>query len=161
MEIAVLAKVEHIPNVGKSAFTDKTGTTFTALMQNRKKTRMTMSDLIDRKKALDEISKIDTSIIPSGWVKGYVDETIKETQRIIRTIPSAEPEMKWIPVTEAMPINDVDVIVSVLDDSGDTPYRFTSVGWCTPNGQYWVVDNEMCYGVIAWMPLPEPWRGDR
>lgn len=49
-----------------------------------------MSDLIDRKKALDEISKIDTSIIPSRWVKGYVDETIKETQRIIRTIPSAE-----------------------------------------------------------------------
>ena len=69
--------------------------------------------------------------------------------------------LKWIPVTEAMPINDVDVIVSVLDDSGDTPYRFTSVGWCTPNGQYWVVDNEMCYGVIAWQPLPEPWRGDR
>lgn len=60
-----------------------------------------MSDLIDRKKALDEISKIDTSIIPSGWVKGYVDETIKETQRIIRTIPSAEPERKngeWIKV---------------------------------------------------------------
>ena len=53
-----------------------------------------MSDLIDRKKALDEISKIDTSIIPSGWVKGYVDETIKETQRIIRTLPSAEPERK-------------------------------------------------------------------
>lgn len=68
---------------------------------------------------------------------------------------------KWIPVTEALPINDVDVIVSVLDDSGDTPYRFTSVGWCTPNGQYWVVDNEMCYGVIAWQPLPEPWRGEK
>ena len=62
-----------------------------------------MSDLIDRKKALDEISKIDTSIIPSGWVKGYVDETIKEIQRIIRTIPSAEPERKkgeWIYDTE-------------------------------------------------------------
>ena len=78
----------------------------------------------------------------------------------IMRFPSAEPERKWIPVTEALPINDVDVIVSVLDDSGDTSYRFTSVGWCIPNGQYWVVDNEMCYGVIAWMPLPEPWKGE-
>lgn len=74
--------------------------------------------------------------------------------------PSAEPELIWIPVTERLPMNGVDVIVSVLDDSGDTPYRFTSIGWCTPDGQYWVVDNEMCYGVIAWMPLPEPWRGE-
>ena len=81
---------------------------------------------------------------------------LQEHDRILTE--SAEPERKWIPVTEALPINDV--IVSVLDNSGDTPYRFTSVGWCTPDGQYWVVDNEMCNGVIAWMPLPEPWRGD-
>ena len=52
-----------------------------------------MSDLISRRALLDAIAKIDTSIIPSGWVKGYVDETIKETQRIIKTLPSTEPEI--------------------------------------------------------------------
>ena len=86
----------------------------------------------------------------TGW--------LQEHDRILTE--SVEPDRKWVPVTEALPINDVDVIVSVLENSGDTPYRFTSVGWCTPDGQYWVVDNEMCYGVIAWMPLPEAWRGE-
>ena len=100
------------------------------------------SDLIDRQDVLDAVNDCGICI-----------------QKIL-DIPSAEPERRWIPVSEALPINDVDVIVSVLDNSGDTPYRFTSVGWCTPNGQYWVVDNEMCYGVIAWMPLPEAWRGE-
>ena len=79
------------------------------------------------------------------------------TEKLTKSL-SVEPERKWIPVSERLPINDV--IVSVLDNSGDTPYRFTSVGWCTPDGQYWVVDNEMCNGVIAWMPLPEPYKGE-
>lgn len=69
-----------------------------------------------------------------------------------------EPERKWTPVTEALPWNDTNVLVTVRDDSGDTPWEYTSVGWRTPDGQYWVVDNEICYGVIAWMPLPEAWR---
>ena len=73
----------------------------------------------------------------------------------------AEPKQKWTLVSEALPWNDTEVLVTVLDDSGDTPWSYTSVGWCTPDRQYWVVDNEICYGVVAWMPLPEPWRGDR
>ena len=68
---------------------------------------MKMSDFINRKDALDEISKIDTTIIPSEWIKGYVDETIKETQRIIRAIPSAKHEERTAKV-----ISD-DVIITV------------------------------------------------
>ena len=117
---------------------------------------MTMSDLIDRKKAIDALG--EKPIGDTDWDLGCRNQWEWDTE-ILRTLPSTEPERKWIPVTERMPINDLNVIVSVLDDSGDTPYRFTSVGWCTPNGQYWVVDNEMCYGVIAWKPLPEPWKG--
>ena len=129
-----------------------------------------MSDLIRRDDAFKAVLGVttydtvddveihcDASVAGSeGWLGG-----VRDSLRAIEDVPSAEPEPKWIPVTEALPINDVDVIVSVLDDSGDTPYRFTSVGWCTPNGQYWVVDNEMCYGVVAWQPLPEPWKGER
>ena len=128
-----------------------------------------MSDLIRRQDAIeavlgvttydtvDDVEKhCDASVADSeGWLGG-----VRDALRAIEDVPSAEPEQRWIPVTERLPINDVDVIVSVLDNSGDTPYRFTSVGWCTPDGKYWVVDNVMCYGVIAWMPLPEPYRGE-
>ena len=69
-------------------------------------------------------------------------------------------EVKWIPVSETLPWNDTNVLVTVCDDSGDTPWKYTSVGWRTPDGKYWVVENEICYGVIAWMPLVEPWRGE-
>lgn len=130
-----------------------------------------MSDLIDRNDAVEaiEFKKVYMTVY-RGSSNGYVSEGNPFTQynkglddaiKAVNSLAPAEPERKWIPVTESLPINDVDVIVSVLDNSGDTPYRFTSVGWCTPNGQYWVVDNEICYGVIAWMPLPEPWRGER
>ena len=83
------------------------------------------------------------------------------TKVIRQTVEEMKNRWKWTPVTEALPWNDTNVLVTVRDDSGDTPWEYTSVGWRTPDGQYWVVDNEICYGVIAWMPLPEPWRGDR
>ena len=70
-----------------------------------------------------------------------------------------ELERKWIPVTKALPRNETNVLVTVRDDSGDTPWEYTSTGWRTPDGKYWVIDYEICYGVIAWMPLPEPLRG--
>lgn len=125
-----------------------------------------MSDLINRNDAVEaiEFEKVYMTAY-RGSNNGYVSEGnplkqynkgLDDAIKAINSLTPVKPQPKWIPVTEALPINDVDVIVSVLDDSGDTPYRFTSVGWCTPNGQYWVVDNEMCYGVIAWMPLPEP-----
>lgn len=123
-----------------------------------------MSDLIRKQDAIDALKEYEVvesdNFTRTDPITMMTVGTIAECIEAIVDLPSIESEQKWIPVTEALPINDVDVIVSVLDNSGDTSYRFTSIGWCTPNGQYWVVDNEMCYGVIAWMPLPEPWRGE-
>ena len=67
-------------------------------------------------------------------------------------------ENRWIPVTERLPKTDDLVIVAIHDDSGDTPYDVTNVGFYLdvfPLG-IWVVENERCNYVTHWMPLPEP-----
>lgn len=65
----------------------------------------------------------------------------------------------WIPIEKGSPNNDEDVIVSVLDDHGDTPWKYTTVAWLC--NEVWISDNEvLCGSVIAWMPLPKPYERD-
>lgn len=63
---------------------------------------------------------------------------------------------KWISINERLPKEEEIVIVTVKDDSADSPIYYTSVGWYYKG--IWVVGNEVCYQVIAWMPLPESYR---
>ena len=61
----------------------------------------------------------------------------------------------WIPVTERLPDKSGEnVIVSIHDDSGD----YASFGWYAVKGKFWVVDNEVNERVVAWLPLPIPYR---
>lgn len=78
--------------------------------------------------------------------------------KIIKDVPSVTTEQcscaKWIPVETKLPPYDEEVIVSVVDDTGDTSYEFTTVAWHY-NG-IWISDNLRIHGVVAWMPLPKP-----
>ena len=83
-----------------------------------------------------------------------------ETEAIYKTIytlPSSEAE--WIPCSERLPNTAEQVLISVCDDHGDTPYHYTCVGWRCEN--YWISDNDYVFGgVLAWMPLPEPYKAE-
>ena len=68
--------------------------------------------------------------------------------------------MKWIPCSEKLPTNDDWVIVSVLDEVGDTPYRYSDFGWYFDRAKCWIVESEQRTDVVAWMPLPKPY-GER
>lgn len=144
-----------------------------------------MSDLIDRQCVIDALEfGLENDYVDATELLAYVKQlpSAESEQKgkctkincpiqmnyisnncNIKTCPyrTTEPEWKWIPVTKALPWNETDVLVTVRDDSGDTPWEYTSVGWRTPDGKYWVVDHEICYGVIAWMPLPKPWGDDQ
>ena len=114
-------------------------------------------DLISRQAAIDEIDE---------WIKAFRENGHKESaadacliQDGIIQLPSAQPEPQWIPCSERLPNGQTEVIVSCCDDAGDSKYNYTSFGWMTRDGEYWIVDNEINYYVNAWMPLPEPWKG--
>ena len=65
---------------------------------------------------------------------------------------------RWIPCSERLPSGQEEVIVSCHDDSGDTSYDYTTCGWVTNDGEYWIADNEINSHVVAWMPLPTPYE---
>ena len=62
----------------------------------------------------------------------------------------------WIPCSERLPANDNWVIVSVFDECGDIPYRYSDFGWYLEVAKCWIVDSEQRTDVVAWMPLPAP-----
>ena len=84
-------------------------------------------------------------------------------RQTILNLPSAQPEQRWIPCSERLPSEPFGCIVTVWDSTptgeGDDfenilPYF---VGW---DGEQWNdEDGEKCpFEVIAWMPLPEPYK---
>ena len=83
---------------------------------------------------------------------------LQEHDRILTE--SAEPERRWTPVTERLPEEDIDVLLQFPKNMG--------VGYQEDGFWNIVTGNDMYCGLdegeaklIAWMPLPEPWRGDR
>ena len=107
-----------------------------------------MSDLISRQDVLDAVNDCGICI-----------------QRIL-DIPSADPERKWIPVTEALPEDNRQVLVyaqsthfvlakydEMMEPNGEWKKQWVTFDAWKP---YYTVKN-----VIAWMTLPEPWRGEK
>ena len=110
-----------------------------------------MDDLISRQAAIDAI-------------RAFYDEYIvydngKSIEDLISELPSAQP--RWIPVTERLPKDDDWQLVTILDESGDTPYRYSDFGWYLEAAECWIVDANQRRDIIAWTPLPEPWKGEK
>lgn len=69
-------------------------------------------------------------------------------------------EMRWIPVSKRKPNEYEDILVTVGDDEHSHVEFAHYLGpgfmeWVTPD----TYEGEPIYDVIAWMPLPEPYKG--
>ena len=115
-----------------------------------------MDDLIYKQAAIDAIEKAKTARTEDGEI--YVAKINAEMN--IGLLPSVQ-EQQWIPVSEGIPKGQELVNVSCHDTSGDTSFDYTSSGWVTTDGEYWIVDNEINNYVVAWMPLPKPYKEEK
>lgn len=128
-----------------------------------------MADLIDRQEALDAMAKAMPNLTtPDGSGEfdrdiHIADEAFVDCMQIINELPSAQPA--WIPCSERMPEYPFGCLVTVWDTNPITMDEFENilpyfVGW---DGDQWNdSEGDQCpFEVIAWMPLPEPFKEDR
>ena len=132
-----------------------------------------MSDLIRREDAFSKFEKACTfdSVDKNGMKRGEIKTALtwEGIRKILENIPSAEPEQRWIPVTEALPNNEeYDWVLGQIreTDSGylwiprQVEYREIKDDWYEDSIGWLKKNPDHAFEVIAWMPLPEPWRGE-
>lgn len=81
---------------------------------------------------------------------------------LLEQIPTAEP--KWIPCSERLPKKHGESYLVTISDGA----VYTAALQWDANGKRWYLSFlndgnilvDFIDDVIAWMPLPEPWRGD-
>lgn len=119
-----------------------------------------MSDYISRQAAIKAVYDL-----PNCY-NGYSDTYDKSCIiGLLEELPSAQSEQRWIPCSERLPEEPYGCLVTVWDTEPMTCEEFENilpyfVGW---DGEQWNdAEGLQCpFEVIAWMPLPEPWRGDK
>lgn len=131
-----------------------------------------MSDLIDRRDAIDALVKltncngvrelfeyVQEHHLSDMWSGGIVDAI-----DAVIAVPAAEPEPKWIPCSERLPEKDTHFYLTTIANHGlnfttTLPDDVDVVRWDYDrrkghNSWHWCTERT----VIAWMPLPEPYR---
>ena len=84
----------------------------------------------------------------------FDEDMQKKMRERLNELPSAEPEQRWIPVSDS-PKKDGRYLVTRLDYVTDT--KFADILWYEEN-TWWNRRAIGDYAVIAWMPLPDPYQ---
>ena len=129
---------------------------------------VTKSDLISRGDAIAAFPKITLADIGFATKAEYRAEAIEN----INALPSADAAQGWTPCSEGLPdvgerclvtLSNEVVAIGTLHSAGE---REDDFGYIVRWGQRWHLEPSsmmIAYpedSVIAWMPLPKPYRKD-
>ena len=121
-------------------------------------------DLIRRQDVIDAMYQLEAEDIETYGCSIPEGFDAKPAVEALKALPSAEPERKWISVTEALPKDGEFVLLTIRRlDKKYNQNSFISVGYISWNqNAWWCAHDGDCdahnVNVLAWMPLPEPWR---
>ena len=132
-----------------------------------------MSDLIDRRAAIDAI---DAACVKYDISPHYDDKrSDKEkffdwwdmhkvlSMQILNNLPSIQPEPHWIPCSERMPNNyDYQLLTEEVHYTTGKIVRCVLIAYYDDEDDVWMSAEESPEAIsypIAWMPLPEPYKG--
>ena len=105
-----------------------------------------MNDSISRQAAIDAVS---------NWL--YDGDDKRSVDQLLSALPSAQPEQRWIPVTERMPEYDDEYLVTKKCFGWNCKEYYEPDIARYEKRDGWHKSDE----VLAWMPLPEPYQAER
>ena len=116
-----------------------------------------MNDLISRQAAIEAIEEMQIPIMRSTFPEEqFVFTGMSEALSAIKDLPSAQPE-RWIPCSERLPELDESVLATTAWNDITIAWRIGICEWFIHEGN----TNAETADVIAWMPLPEPYKGEQ
>ena len=108
-----------------------------------------MNDLISRQAAIDSIMEEPSE---ARYPVFYAEK--------IRQLSPAQPEPRWIPVTEQLPTPNV--FIRNIQEYYLIQNKYGDMLVACYDGEWEQIYNPECYinknEVIAWMPLPKPYK---
>jgi len=108
-------------------------------------------DTISRQAAIDAICKHGTELERRGITVLSVANHKQATVDLLESLPSVQPEQRWIPVTERLPRDGQRVLVTDEDGGIDIAY-FIDYSSIDESVEWWSHDYQ--FHPIAWSELP-------
>ena len=109
----------------------------------------------------DTISRQDAVALVNRAIRGTDNKEIQEylfdgLRKDMWSLPSAEPKTEWIPCSERLP-EENEVVLTQARFADDIKMAVSA----RIDYNYWTGWGTREVNVVAWMPLPKPWKGDK
>lgn len=112
---------------------------------------------------MDNLVKINN--IATAWMEGHYNgedlpaDPTKAAFAAMHDIYDLSKDGGWTPCSVGLPENQKDVLIYFDRCGGEIGIGY--YGERSDGKRFWCVMGSMlCYNVLAWQPLPEPYRGE-